>query len=182
MKIRLLKTPSTVAKGNYTELTVDFRNLVTDKVGSRKILSFKFPDVFVALKDAQPDSEWTVNDVKNQESGFFDWVGIKAGVEAGGENVAVPASGGAGVPSRSKGAPVAQREWEDREERARRQVLIVRQSCLAQAVALLGVGAKDSDVLHLAAYFFDWCFVVQDNAVEEYMKASNDVPWKGKAS
>ena len=178
MKIRLLKTPSTVAKGNYTELTVDFRNLVTDKVGSRKILSFKFPDVFVALKDAQPDSEWTVNDVKNQESGFFDWVGIKAGVEAGGEVVAVAQSSSQGVAGRPKSAPVAQREWEDREERARRQVLIVRQNALSNAVTLLGVGAKETDVLRIADFFFDWSFRIKDDAVAAYLSAADEVPWK----
>lgn len=181
MKIRLLKTPATVVKGNYTELTVDFRNLVTDKVGSRKILSFKFPDVFAALKDAQPDSEWTVNDVKNQESGYFDWVGIKPGVEVGSESVPTTSSTGGSQPPRAKSPTAPQREWEDREERARRQVLIVRQNALSNAVTLMGVGAKESDVLRIAETFFDWSFRIKDDAVSAYLSEADDVPWKGKA-
>ena len=175
MKIRLLKVPQNDNKGKYNQLTVDFRNITTDKIDTKKIMSFTFPDVFTALKDAQPDSEFTITSEKN-ERGYWDWTAASSGV-GGNDPSPNPVSDGVANRSRdsvpSRKAP--ERNWETSQERGNRQVLIVRQNALSNAVASLGAGSKREDVIALAQFYFDWTFRMQVDAAEAYLSNTPDV-------
>jgi hypothetical protein len=88
----------------------------------------------------------------------------------------VPAQA-AGAISQSKAAtPAPRSNYETPEERAQRQVLIVRQSSLSSAVAMLTAGAKTppkvEDVLALASRLEGFVFGIKDPGPTGF----NDIP------
>jgi hypothetical protein len=86
-----------------------------------------------------------------KQNGFNQWMSATKGVP--GVSVQQP-TGGGGVPKASASAPSSAstgyakpantygKDFETREERAKKQVYIVRQSSIANAIALLSLGAK----------------------------------------
>lgn len=98
------------------------------------------------LAQAQPGQTYEVSVVKN-DKGYNDWVSMQ---QAG----AVQQAQGP-----KAGTPVPKSNYETAEERARRQVLITRQSSLSAAIATLSVGAqilKKEEVLSLAEEYNKW--------------------------
>lgn len=146
-------------KGSYQVADVAYKNnTFQGKVEGKKVMSFgATAESFKVLATAQPGQTFEVNVVKN-DKGYNDWVSMQK------------ADGGAAMPAPSnvsgvlqKGAAVAspRSTYETPEERAQRQVLIVRQSSLSSAISTLSVGAKAvkaEDVLHLAKRYNDWVF------------------------
>lgn len=124
----------------YQMLEVAYKNnTFQSKVESKKIMPFGAQKAtFDALAVAQPGESYDVEVVKNA-GGFNEWVSVqKAAAGAVGASP-VQASGmrnnaGTGAPRSSN--------FETPEERALRQVYIVRQSSLATAERLHSVGAK----------------------------------------
>lgn len=116
---------------------------------TQNVMSFTNPQVF---KDVQKfvGTEVDVEIVKN-EKGYNEWKQIK------------PAEGAAPAPAATGSAqPAATRvtgsNYETKEERARRQVLIVRQSSLSNAIEALGAGKDSDEYLELADTFAEWVF------------------------
>lgn len=143
------------AKGSYQEADVAYKNnSFQGKVEGKKIMSFG-----AASKSFKILSEGTavgktfeVTVVKN-DKGYNDWVDMK---EASADTSSSPSK----APT-SGANPAPRSNYETPEERAQRQVLIVRQSSLSAAVSTLSVGAKAvkaSDVLALADEFANWVF------------------------
>jgi hypothetical protein len=135
--------------GSYQSIEVTYKG-EDSKVGSKKLMSFANPTVFNAAKTwAKGD---TVNIRTEKLPGkdgqlYWQWTGIDTG------------DAPVGAPSQTTGAtPTSSRpavsNYETREERAARQILIVRQSTLSNAIALLTTGAKappsNADVFKLA--------------------------------
>jgi hypothetical protein len=140
MKIQIVTTTTTTkptARGSYQELEVVYKNLTFQgKVESKKIMSFGAgAPSFTTLSTAAGGSTWEITVVKN-DKGYNDWTS------------AVHADGSAGITegavaaSTSKASATPRSTYETPEERAQRQVLIVRQSSLSSAIATLSVGAK----------------------------------------
>lgn len=117
------------------------------------IVSIFNPTVFKQVQELEQGAEIDVEITKN-EAGYNEWKSITTG----GIQQAT------GIPSAS--APSATRvtgsNYETRDERAARQVLIVKQSSLSAAVASLTPGAKavltTDDVLKRAQEYADWVF------------------------
>jgi len=114
----------------------------------KKIMSFN--DEFKTLNGAQPGDTFDVK-LEKDDNGYWQWNNVEK-VEAGSPEP-VAASGSTGRAG----------NWETPEERARRQVLIVRQSCIAQAVAWLrgkepseGTDFSTEDVQLVAEEFETW--------------------------
>lgn len=112
------------------------------------IMSFKAPTLFKAIQDAVGKTV-EVATVQN-EKGYWDWTGIT-------EAAATAPQG------TRPGAPATKPYVDTREtpaERAQRQVMIVKQSSLSNAVNTLVAGAKappdPKAVLELAQTFVDW--------------------------
>ena len=100
--------------------------------------------MFDTIKNAEPGSTWTVTE-KDDE--YKNWASV---VPEANEAVAARPSTTSDSPAPAK-ATVSQ--YETRDERNTRQRLIVRQSCLSNAVAALSVGAKSPPTLaDVAAY------------------------------
>ena len=167
-------------KKNYNLLDVSYKNLDFNKVEGKKIVSFASPDVYAALKDAQPGDEFDVTKGEKSAAGFVPWtrcvVAGEAGVsEATGNtgSTTSPAGGGQGT---SKATPRS--TYETPEERAKRQVLIVRQSSITAAIGLLNlVGNTEADVKEVTdmAKQFE-AYVFGNDPMKELMDMDDDVP------
>lgn len=118
---------------------------------TQNVMSFTNPQVF---KDVQKfvGTEVDVEIVKN-EKGYNEWKQIK------------PAEGSVAPSAQPQNSPSATRvtgsNYETKEERARRQVLIVRQSSLSNAIEALNVDGKlhaPEEYTDLAETFAEWVF------------------------
>jgi hypothetical protein len=144
MKIVLLGTPEVEDKGKYSQLLVKYQS--DGKDSERKIMSFTFKDVYNALKQGQTGDAF---DVKLEKDGkYWNWVEVKS---LGKEEVS------SGMPSKK-----ASGGWETPEERAAKQIYIVRQSSLSSAIAYLNLPNTDDtsieNVLEVAKAFEAYVF------------------------
>jgi hypothetical protein len=166
-------------------LEVAYKNLTFQgKVESKKLFDFGVQaDTFKELVVAKPSAVYEVEVVKNQ-AGYNDWVKVTKGVQ----NVTV--EGGTMTPrGASSGAATAPAKggWETPEERAKKQIYIIRQSSLSTAVAALSVGSKVhptvKDIIEYAKQFESYVFgdsntsevVAKDRGLPEDM--SEDIPF-----
>jgi len=137
----------------YQEVEVAYKDLNQNKVASKKI--FSFSPIFKVAAGAQPGQQFTVEAQKPGE--YWEWVSMTQ-LPPGTEQASTAA------PTASKGSttPITKSTYETAEERAARQVLIVKQSSISAAVAILSPGAKSSlkveDVLSTAQTLTDWVF------------------------
>ena len=156
LKIEIINVQSTTkptAKGSYIMLDVAFKRLDTGKIEGKKIMSFTNKEVFAALSKATNGQQFTITTEKNAETNFWDWT-------------AVSVSGGAEAQAPAKGASAAgfsspKSNYETPEERAARQILIVRQSSLSNAIELLKNEKKPptlEEVMRTADLFSNWVF------------------------
>lgn len=163
--IKVKSETKPTAKGSYTMLDVAFTNLSSGKVESKKIMSFANKTVFDILSKAESDQKFTVTSEKNEKTGYWDWVSIDTGAASSGS-------------STTKGFTSPKSTYETAEERAKRQVLIVRQSSLTAAITTLK-DAKGSlnpdDVVSLAQDYVAWVFQEAPNPVG-FEDMEDDVP------
>lgn len=145
------------AKGSYQTADVAYKNnSFQGKVEGKKVMSFgATKDAFSTLASAQPGDSYEVTIVKN-DKGYNDWVSlVKATAGASSPPTAAPTAG--------KTATASPRStYETPEERALKQVYIVRQSSLANAISLLTTGAKvppsTQSIVETAAQFEKYVF------------------------
>lgn len=114
-------------KNNYKTLTVTYEN--KGKTESKKLVSFASPSVFDAA--VRMVAGQTYNVLVEKVGDFWQWQSI---TEGGVDKVVND------VPKK------ATNSWETTEERAARQVYIIRQSSVASAVALLKTDKAKLDV------------------------------------
>ena len=163
MRIQVISTMSEnvpTANGGYNKLTVTFKNLDSGKVEVKSnIMDFKYPDVFNRLKDAAQNDLFQVKleKVKGKDGkDYWTWTGVDRDDGTAPEPVA--SNRQSGTPAVS--APATRGStYETAEERALRQLLIVRQSSLAQAVLFVKDQGKKptlDEVLELATKFDEW--------------------------
>ena len=168
--------PNTHAAKNgrsYQSMEVTYKG-DNGQTASKKLMSFSNPTVFNAAKD------WTKGDVVNvttqkDDQGYWQWTGI------GGNAVAqsnTPSSTNNTTPTRVAGS-----NYETKEERQARQVYIVRQSSIANAISALTVGAKSSpsadSILSLAKDFEAYVFNTKeaDKAAVDLSDLESDIPY-----
>lgn len=156
-KITVLKIDITKAPKGYNVAEVAYKTIEGQTKGM-KVLDFVQKEVFATLKDCQAGDVLEASFEKNQK-GYWQF----AHVEKTGER------GDASTPAQKADpkAP-AKGNWETTEERAARQVLIVRQSCLSTAVDFLG-GKKvtEEDVIKTAQKFEAYVFSKEPAPVGE---------------
>lgn len=144
MRIEIMTKGDVVKEAKYSYFELFYKkDGKADK--PKKIMSFN--DEFNILKDAEAGTEYDV-DLTKDDNGYWQWKNVRIA------GTAAPAgsTGGSAAVSTGKSG-----NWETSEERARRQILIVRQSSLAQAVAVLGVGEHNAEnITDLAVKFEEW--------------------------
>lgn len=141
MQIQILSTSVTskLNKSNktYQELEVAFKNLsFNGKVEAKKLFDFGAQaDTFKVLATAKGADVYEVDVIKNT-AGYNDWVKVTKGTGAA-VTASVPQNTSAtSATTSTKGG------WETPEERAKKQIYIVRQSSISAAVNALSVGVK----------------------------------------
>lgn len=138
-------------KGSYQTIDLTYRNITFEnKVETKKIMSFNHKDVFNTLKAAQAGDVYTVSRAKN-DKGFWDWTSIAAGDAA-----PAAVTGNSGVTTTP-----AKSSFETADERAKKQVYIVRQSSISAAIATLKTDKKNptvEEVINVAREFEAYVF------------------------
>ena len=140
------------AKGSYTMLDIAFKRLDTGKIEGKKVMSFTNKEVFGALAKATNGQQFTITTEKNAETGYWDWTAAVPAGAAEAPAAAKPSAAGFSSPKSN---------YETPEERAARQVLIVRQSSLSSAIELLSNEKKPptvEEVLRTADIFTNRVF------------------------
>jgi hypothetical protein len=143
--------PNTHAAKNgrsYQSIEVTYKN-DQGQVANKKLMSFSNPSVFNHIKGLAKGDSLNVQTEKDA-NGYWQWTGI------GGDN-AVATETKQTTPAQT-GGRVTGSNYETKEERAARQILIVRQSSLSSAVELLGTGKSVSDVINVAKQFEEYVF------------------------
>jgi len=154
----------TKGKSRYSKATVEYT--YNGEPRKQSIMSFSNPKVFSTVqgweKNGVPTEAVEVALTKN-DAGYSEWASINAGSPAG-EASKAPIGAVAGNSTKVVGS-----NYETREERAARQVLIVKQSSLGAAVESLAPGAKAAlsteEVLERAQLFVDWVFAQDEEDV-----------------
>jgi hypothetical protein len=165
MQIEVLST-SVEDKGKYKQLEVAYKG-GDGKVSSKKIMSFAAPDVFKLLSSSKQGDAFDVTTVKN-DKGYWDWTTVTPGTGSGG---AVKAAG----------SPAPRSTYETPEERANRQVLIVRQSSVSSAIEFYKLNSKKQpsidEVISVAKSFEDYVFGKKSSpTMDSITEMEDDIP------
>lgn len=148
----------------WGKATVSYTQNGQDK--KQTLVSFKNPDVF---KKVQEFVNQTVEVDSKKNGEYWEWVSISA------SDAPAPSATGTGTPTSA--TRVSGSNYETKEERAARQVLIVKQSSLSSAVATLSPGAKSAldpkAVVETAQMYSDWIF----NVDKSVAGMDDDIPF-----
>lgn len=161
MQIQLISVTANKVPGKkYEKLEVAYKN---DKgeIKGRNVMSFGIKEGLKLLKEASPGTMLDVDLVKEGE--YWNWVGIRPAGSA-------PAATTSSATAPTKPSTYSGRDFESKEERAARQVLIVRQSCLANAIETLKtdkVSPPADAVLRLAQVYEQFVFGRDTNTEPE---------------
>jgi hypothetical protein len=169
LNIQVLSVSVTTKQGKkaYQNAEVAFKDLNQGKVSSKNITQYS--DVFKVFSEASPGQQYTV--VSEKKGDFWEWTSATRVLEG-----STPTQVQASAPvQESKYQASPKSTYETPEERAKKQVYIVRQSSISSAIDLLSVGAKSPPsvdaVLATAQQFTDFVFGKTD-----LFKQPNDLP------
>jgi hypothetical protein len=166
--------PNTHAAKNgrsYQSLEVTYKDEQA-QTKTKKLMSFSNPSVFNHIKNLTKGDQVNVTTTKDDQ-GYWQWTAI-GGKASSQESVIKPAAAGV---NRTTGS-----NYETKEERAARQVYIVRQSSISAAIGTLSVGAKSSpnsdDVIRLAKEYEAYVFSKEEaKAIPEITDMQDDIPY-----
>lgn len=145
-------------KGKYKMAEVAYKDIAKGQVSSKKLMSFNNPAVYKTIVDAKKGETYNIEMQKN-DKGYWDWIAASLAGGAGTSNAPETAAKASG----STGFTSPKSTYETPEERAKKQVYIVRQSSLSTAVEYLaGTGAikkaSAQDVIFCAKEFEGYVF------------------------
>jgi hypothetical protein len=141
VKIQIIATSIETKQGpksSYQMLDITYRDLDKNKVASKKVMSFNKPEiVFKTMATAKPTDVFDVELIKNEGTGYWDWTNVTktSATDA-------PSTSPTSATKTSSAGSSKSGGWETPEERAKKQIYIVRQSSLSNAVNALSVNAK----------------------------------------
>lgn len=164
--------PTANGKGSYDILTVTFKNIGTGKIEAKKLVSFgSGVAAFNALEDAKKGATYEIESVKGEK--YWEWTNAAKTVLTEADKAEAPKAA-------SGGATAYKSNYETPEERAARQVMIVRQSSLANAVALLGPAHTPAEVLEVTQIFVDYCLngqvKIKPAITDNFADMEDDIP------
>lgn len=165
-----VETKSTT-KGSYQMATVTYKDLGNGKVNEKKVMSFKDKEVFTKVSQAKNGEVLYVT--MEKEDGYWNWKKVDAAPP--GTSAQTPASNAVPAPTAGKTST-----YETAEERAKKQVYIVKQSSLSLAATLLSIGAKQPPsvdaVIELAEKFKNYVFDTAPKVNHSLIDMPNDLP------
>lgn len=165
-------TTHPTAKGSYQMCELAYKNKsYGDKVEGKKIMSFAEKTAFETLKNATTGQVFTIGRQKD-EKGYWKWTEISQGT---GNTAATNMETTTTTPISSP-QKTPKSTYETPEERAARQVMIVRQSSISSAVALAAANNKTKvtpeEVIETAKLFESYVMGTVNSAVKEIGDAS----------
>jgi hypothetical protein len=187
--LEVKKVSKTTAKGKpYFQLEVAYKELSDGgKVGSQKLNPFfKTADAHKALSDAKAGDIFNITKEKGEPNAegksFWEWQGAVRAAP-GAAPMTAPVTTGGATTAPAAGGTSRSGNYETAEERATRQVLIVKQSSLSAAVATLAPGAKGAldpaKVKQLAQEYTDFVFgkEAEPNVLDLPNNLDSDIPY-----
>jgi len=152
---------------NYQSIEVTYK-AENGQVANKKLMSFSNPSVFNHIKGLSKGATLNVTTTKDA-NGYWQWTGIGGDNEVADTTQSKTASGGGRVTGSN---------YETKEERAARQVYIIRQSSISSAVELLGAGKTVDEVLAVAKQFEAYVFAKDANPTKEvnFDDLEDDIP------
>lgn len=163
----------TVTKGrnSYEKGVVTYTYNGANK--TQTLMSFANPAVFKEVKNAPSGTTLVVETSKN-DKGYDQWSSVTR--EGAASQAPAAAAGSTGAATRVSGS-----NYETPEERKQRQLFIIRQSSISNAIELLSVGAKSppktSEILDTAQEFVDFVYGVDKALAGQADEATKDVPY-----
>jgi hypothetical protein len=150
-----VKTPATAKSGKpYTYLELAYKGN-DGKVNGKKVMPFgESRVVFESLSQAQPGEAYDVTMVKNEGTGYWDWTNAKKA--DGTATNTVTSSVAITSAERQPAGKVTGSNYETPEERAKKQVYIIKQSSISSAIALSAqkkVASTVEEILGVAKQF-----------------------------
>lgn len=139
-----------------------------DKVEGKKVMPFGNKEVFDVLKNSEKGDVFFIGRTKNAD-GFWDWDKISAESNSYKqvEEVGHPISKSPVSKSVSSGG-----NWETAEDRAKKQVYIIRQSSLTNAVNTLVGNVNPDDVKVTAQTYINFVLGIDNPNI-----TGNDIPY-----
>jgi len=160
-------THSTKNGRSYQSMEVTYKN-DSGQVQSKKLMSFSNPDVFKQAKDWQKGDTVDVNTQKD-DNGYWQWISI------GADAIAQATSNTSNTTSKT--TRVTGSNYETKEERAQRQVMIVRQSSISSSISALTAEGKRPSVAEVLAMAKEFENYVMDNkSVDSVVDMEDDIP------
>ena len=184
MKIKVVAVE--VGKGttktgkDYKFIEVTYKNLSFDgKTESKKIMPFGSKEVMATLEGASAGDVFTILREKDND-GYWQWVGIAEG-DVTIEKTGATAPAGAAP---TKAATPAKSTFETPEERAAKQIYIVRQSSISSAIDTLKTDKKTpsvEEVIAVAKQYEAYVFGNEPKAAEATklpdLPQDDDIPY-----
>lgn len=173
ISVGAVQTIPTKGGKSYQCIEVAYRK--DGKIEGKKIMSFVNPTVFKAIQEFSAGDTATVETVKGEPNAagqsFWQWQSISYG----GTNPTPVASS----PSTASAPTKSVSNYETREERQAKQVFIVRQSSISNAITLVSSHTKDKqtvgNVLAIAKQFEQYVFGVDEQPAAHEIE-SDDIP------
>lgn len=178
-----VKTQATSKAGkpySYIELAYKGED---GKVQGKKVMPFgESKQVADMLDQAQPSEVWNITMVKNEGTGYWDWTNAKK--SDGTATTTTEAS--VALTTRQPAGKVIGSTYETPEERAKKQVFIVKQSSISNAITLLlanGGQTTVEEVLLTAGKFERYVFSLEEVAIPKKVDSlsitemEDDIPY-----
>lgn len=193
MQIQILSVtpkqlPAKTPGKTYSALEVAFKNLTFQgKVEGKNLVGFGTGKAaFDTLSNAIPGEVYEVSIVK--ENGYNQWTTATKSDGSTAPNVGNSARPASSSHSATSSTAAPRSNYETPEERAKKQIYIVRQSSISNAVDLLSVGQKSPPdvkaVLEAAKQFEDFVFGTSDEdnpdkaaPKSDFSDMSDDIPF-----
>lgn len=141
-------------KGKYKMAEIAYKDLAKGQVSSKKLMSFTNPAVYKTMVDAKNGELYSVELVKN-DKGYWDWTAVSTTTSVN------TASGGSPEPAKGAANASPKSTYETAEERAKKQVYIIRQSSISSAIDTIKTDKKAptvAEVLAVAKQYEDYVF------------------------
>lgn len=150
---------------SYKVAEIAYKNLGSGKLEEGKVNSYS--KCFKEASNLESGQSFSVEKEKN-DAGFWNWISIKPLTEQSTTKPTVPTNPTSLVKS----------TYETPEERAKKQIYIIRQSSISNAIHMLSIGATQAlpteGVLNLAQVLSNW--VLNPNPVYAFDDLPDDIP------
>jgi hypothetical protein len=167
------------ARGGYNSMELAYKNLTFDgKVEGKKLVDFNDKAVFEFLKNSKQGDKVVVTKEKGDADQYWKWTGAEksSGAPLQKQEASTSSTGSASSTGGVVGRVIGdKRDYETSDERAKKQVYIVKQSSISAALEFHKQNGNSKvtveEVLHVADQFKNYVFSNNSFVVDD-----SDIP------